>query len=142
MLELWHYPVLILTAFAAGFVDSIAGGGGLITIPALLSCGLPPHIALGTNKLQASFGSGSAAWHYSQAGAVSLKDCRFGFVLTLAGAAIGAWLVQQLDASVLRRAIPVLLLGVAAYMLIRPKVGEKDVHPRMSRTVFDVVFGL
>jgi uncharacterized protein len=142
MLELWHFPVLMLAAFVAGFVDSIAGGGGLITIPALLWCGVPPQYALGTNKLQASFGSGSAAWHYAQAGAVSLKDCRRGFVITMVGAAFGAWLVQQLDPSFLRRAIPVLLIAVAVYMLVRPSLGEDDAQPRMSRGPFDVLFGL
>lgn len=142
MLEPWHYPLLVLTAFAAGFVDSIAGGGGLMTIPALLACGLPPQLALGTNKLQASFGSGSATWHYAQAGAVALRDCRRGFLITLGGAAAGAWLVQQVDPSFLRRAIPILLIGVAVYMLVRPTVGDQDVHPRMPRGWFDLVFGL
>lgn len=142
MLEWWHYPLLVLAAFAAGFVDSIAGGGGLITIPALLSCGLPPSLALGTNKLQASFGSGSAAWHYAQAGAVSLPDCRRGFLITVAGAALGAWCVQQVDPQFLRRAIPALLIGVALYMLLRPQLGDQDVQPRMKRGWFDLTFGL
>ena len=54
------FPALFATGLAAGWVDSIAGGGGLITLPVLLSVGLPPQMALGTNKLQATFGSGSA----------------------------------------------------------------------------------
>ncbi len=53
--------VLILAAFAAGFVDAIAGGGGLITVPVLLLCGLSPAQALATNKLQGTFGAGTAA---------------------------------------------------------------------------------
>src|SRR3954464_11834788 len=99
----WIYPILFLTGLSAGFVDSIAGGGGLITVPVLLSLGLPPRDALGTNKLQASFGSGSASWHYAQAGTVALADCRFGFVVSAASAFAGAWLVRQLDPGVLRR---------------------------------------
>ena len=67
MFNLWHLPLLFLTGLVAGFVDSIAGGGGLITVPVLLSFGLDPQQALGTNKLQATFGSGSASWHYAQA---------------------------------------------------------------------------
>lgn len=62
----YWYPLLFLAAFTAGFVDSIAGGGGLITVPLLLSAGLPPLDALGTNKLQASFGSGSATWQLGE----------------------------------------------------------------------------
>ena len=67
----WALAVMFATGLAAGFVDSIAGGGGLITLPVILSLGLPPQFALGTNKLQATFGSGSAAWHYAHAKIVS-----------------------------------------------------------------------
>lgn len=51
-------------ALVAGFIDAVAGGGGMLTVPALLSLGLPPHIALGTNKLAATFASSTAAWSY------------------------------------------------------------------------------
>src|SRR5512138_712055 len=103
MLGPWHIPLLFGTGLAAGFVDSIAGGGGLITVPVLMSLGLGPKEALGTNKLQATFGSGSAAWHYSSAGTVEFKDCARGFVCSLIGAALGAVAVQQLDPSFRRR---------------------------------------
>ncbi len=142
VLELWHYPLLFVAALAAGFVDSIAGGGGLITIPVLLSLGLDPQSALGTNKLQAPFGSGSAAWHYAQAGAVPLRDCVRGFVFSIIGAAMGALVVQQLEPSFLRRFIPVLLVAVAAYMLFKPRLGDRDLHPRLARGWFDLTFGL
>src|SRR5437868_6378811 len=133
MIAAWQYPVLFVTALAAGFVDSIAGGGGLITIPVLMSLGLAPQDALGTNKLQASFGSGSASWHYAQARTVRLKDCTFGFAVSALSALAGAWLVRQLDPGFLRRAIPVLLGAVAVYMLFKPRLGHEDLHPRMPR---------
>ena len=62
IIELWQVALLFATGLVAGFVDSIAGGGGLITLPVLLSLGIDPKLALGTNKLQATFGSGSAAF--------------------------------------------------------------------------------
>ena len=102
MIELWQLPLLFAVGLAAGFVDSIAGGGGLIALPVLLSCGLDPRHALGTSKLQASFGSGSAAWHYARAGTVDLKDCRRGFALSMLGAALGTLAVQQLDPALLQ----------------------------------------
>jgi uncharacterized protein len=142
MLELWQYPLLFLAALAAGFVDSIAGGGGLITIPVLLSAGLDPQTTLGTNKLQASFGSGSATWHYAQAGTVKLNDCVRGFLVTLVAAALGAIAVQRVGPEVLRKAIPILLVAVAVYIIFKPRVGEQDLHPRMPRFTFDVLFGL
>lgn len=142
MFNLWQLPLLFLAGLVAGFVDSIAGGGGLITLPVLLSFGLDPRHALGTNKLQATFGSASAAWHYAEAGTVPLKDCTRGFLLSLAGAALGTLVVQQVDPSFLRRAIPILLIGVALYLLLKPGLGAEDLHPRMARGTFDLSFGL
>jgi uncharacterized membrane protein YfcA len=138
----WQLGIMFATGLVAGFVDSIAGGGGLITIPVLLSFGLAPQDALGTNKLQATFGSGSAAWHYAAAGTVPLGDCIRGFIICFIGAALGTLAVQRVDPSFLRRAIPVLLICVAMYTILKPKLGEQDLHPRMSRSSFDLLFGL
>jgi uncharacterized membrane protein YfcA len=142
MHEPWLLALLFTTSLVAGFVDSIAGGGGLITLPVLLSCGLDPRLALGTNKLQAVFGSGSAAWHYAAAKTVPLKDCARGFALALIGAALGSLAVRELDRELLRRAIPVLLIAVALYTLFKPRLGAEDIHPRMRRGWFDMIFGL
>jgi uncharacterized protein len=138
----WAFPVFFLTGVVAGFVDSIAGGGGLITLPVWLSMGIHPKYALGTNKLQATFGSGSAAWHYARAGLVSWKESRLGAFFTLIGAAIGTLLVQQLDPAFLKHFIPILLLGIVAYVALKPRLGEKDIHPRMSEKKFYIIAGL
>jgi hypothetical protein len=142
MFEPWQLPLLFLTGLAAGFVDSIAGGGGLITLPVILSFGGDPQQALGTNKLQASFGSGSATWHYARAGVVDLRDCVRGCLLTFLGAALGTLGVQQIGPHILKVAIPLLLLAIAIYTLLRPQLGETDLHPRTSRFKFDLTFGL
>lgn len=140
--DYWQLLVLFLTGLAAGFVDSIAGGGGLLTLPVLLSIGLEPQHALGTSKLQATCGSGSAAFHYARAGAVDWRDCVRGFLITAAGAILGTMVVQQIRSDVLRRLLPVLLLAVAIYVLLKPKLGIQDYPPRMSRPRFDTLFGL
>ncbi len=142
MFEPWQWPLLFLTGMAAGFVDAIAGGGGLITLPVILSFGGDPQQALGTNKLQATFGSASAAWHYGRAGAVNLHDCVRGCMLTFVGAGVGTLGVQQVGPHVLKVAIPLLLLAVAIFTLLRPQLGERDLHPRMARFKFDFLFGL
>src|SRR5690606_8343080 len=64
---------LFLAALLAGFIDAIAGGGGMVTIPAMLLAGIPPLQVLGTNKLQAVFGSGAASWSYARGGHVDLR---------------------------------------------------------------------
>jgi hypothetical protein len=141
-LPLWLYPLLFLTGLAAGFVDSIAGGGGLITIPVLMSVGMPPQLALGTNKLQATFGSGSAAWHYGLAGLIDFNACRLGVLFTAVGATGGTLLVSRLPADLLRQAIPWLLAGLALYFIFQPKLGEADRTARFNANLFHLVFGL
>jgi len=139
---LWQLLALFGTGLAAGFVDSIAGGGGLLTLPVLLSLGLEPKYALGTNKLQATCGSGSAAFHYGRAGAVHWKDCVRGFMVTLIGAALGTAAVQSISTEILKRLLPPLLLAIAIYMLVKPELGKQDHAPRMPRSRFDLIFGL
>ena len=142
MTEWWQIALLLATGLIAGFVDSIAGGGGLITLPVLLNLGIDPKFALGTNKLQATFGSGSATVHYARAGAVNLSENRRACLLAFFGAASGSLLVQLLAPDFLKRLIPILLIVVAIYVWLRPQLGVKDIHPRMSRGKFDFLFGI
>lgn len=134
--------LLFGAAFVAGLVDSIAGGGGLITVPVLLGIGLPPQIALGTNKLQASFGSGSAMLHFVRAGTVKLGDCWSGIIWTAIGATLGVWGVQLLHATLLKQLIPWLLAAIAIYTLLSPRLGAEDSHARMKPGPFYLLFGL
>jgi uncharacterized protein len=141
-LKVWDLPLLFGTGLVAGFVDSIAGGGGLITLPVMLSLGGDPQLALGTNKLQATFGSASASWHYSQAGAVKLRDCWRACLFTFIGATVGTMGVRQIGPNTLKVVIPLLLIAVAVYSLRNPKLGEVDAQPQITRGRFDLVFGL
>lgn len=138
----WLYPVLFLTALFAGTADTIAGGGGLITVPILMSLGWSPQDALGTNKFQASFGSGSATIHFARAGAVSWRDCAWGILFTGIGAAAGAWAVGQVPADFLGRLIPWLLIAMAVYVLLSPSLGRTEGAPRMRPFAFHLLFGL
>ena len=136
------FPVLFLTGAVAGLIDAIAGGGGLITIPVLLGIGLPPQFALGTNKLQASFGSASAMVHFVRAGTVNLREAGAGVLWTAAGAILGSYTVQQIDPGFLKRCIPFLLLAILCYTIFTPKLGAEEVHPRVPRGCFYCLFGL
>ncbi|QEM69417.1 TSUP family transporter [Geobacter sp. FeAm09] len=135
-------PLLFLTGLVAGLVDSIAGGGGLITIPVLLGVGMPPQAALGTNKLQASFGSGSAMLTFVRSGTVRLDDCRAGIAYTAIGAALGTITVQMLDPALLRHAIPWLLVAIVLYTLLTPRLGYEDIHARVKPGPFFFAAGL
>lgn len=138
----WTYALLFAVGLVAGWVDSIAGGGGLIALPALLSLGLPVPLALGTNKFQSTCGALSATWHYLRGGLVDFRECRVGIAATLVGAAAGALAVQQVDSRQLGRLVPWLLAALLLYAIFRPAVGAQDHPPRVPPRWFYVGFGL
>ena len=130
--------LLFLAAILAGFIDSIAGGGGMITIPAMLLAGIPPLETLGTNKLQALFGSGSATLAYARAGQVSLGEQIPMAAASAAGAALGAILATVVPGDALKVALPFLLIAIALYFGFKPNIGDVDKHRRMSAFLFTV----
>lgn len=141
-IEFSYYFVLFFVAFFSGFVDSIAGGGGLITIPALISVGIPEHIALATNKLQSSFGSFTATLNFSLKGFINYKEIWIGIVFTFVGAVLGTTVVLFIDAKVLSYLIPILLFIILLYTIFSPKVGEEDRASRIKPNLFFIIFGL
>ena len=137
----WIYALLVATGMGAGLLDSIAGGGGLIALPMLLSLGMPATFALGTNKLQSLCGTTTAATHYVRSGVVDLRACRLGAALTLAGALAGTCAVQLLHSSFLVRLLPWLLAASFMYIALRPEVGRLERPPRLGTTAFYLIAG-
>jgi uncharacterized membrane protein YfcA len=130
--------ILILAAFVAGVVDSIAGGGGLVTLPVLLLVGASPVEALATNKLQGTFGSGTAMLAYSRAGHVRLKDqLGMAAISALAGAG-GALVAHLVPVEALRLIMPIILIGVAAFFALKPGLTDDARAARISPPVFAV----
>jgi uncharacterized membrane protein YfcA len=138
---IWLLPFLFVTGLTAGLIDSIAGGGGLITLPVLLAIGLPPKLALGTNKFQASFGSSTAVLYHVRHGVVDLRKARLGIGCTFMGAALGAWTVQQIHSDVLSGIVPFLLVGILLYTLLTPKLGEVHTFAKINERTFYIVAG-
>ncbi|UJF24775.1 TSUP family transporter [Suttonella sp. R2A3] len=130
--------LLLLTGIFAGFVDTIAGGGGMITLPALLMSGLPPDAALATNKLQGSFGTVSASVYFIRRGELDWRKILPGLIATIIGAGAGTLTVQFLPNQWLQTVIPILLLVVAFIFLFMPSVGEFDRDARMALPLFAV----
>ncbi|WP_457660844.1 TSUP family transporter [Sinorhizobium medicae] len=131
---------LFAAAFLAGFIDSIAGGGGMITIPAMLIAGIPPLETLGTNKLQSLFGSGSASIAYARHGHVNLREQLPMALMSAAGAVLGALLATVVPADILEAVLPFLLIGIALYFGFKPDVGDIDKHRRLSVFLFTITF--
>ncbi|WP_459873273.1 TSUP family transporter [Endothiovibrio diazotrophicus] len=141
----WITPELMALLFAAGlaagWIDAIAGGGGLIGLPVLLAAGLPPLPALATNKLQGSFGAFAATLHYARAGEIELRRAWPEALAALSGSLLGAWLVQGLDTAWLQRLIPLLLAAFALYFLLSPRVGDLDSQRRLGHVPFALLVG-
>lgn len=123
---------LFLVAVAAGFVDSIAGGGGLLTVPALLAAGLPPTAALATNKAQSTFGALTAAATYTRGGAVEPRRLLPPIVTVLVGSAVGTLVLTRIDSSRLEDLLPWLLLAVAAWVAFQPDLGKVETAARVQ----------
>ncbi|MBI3270814.1 MAG: TSUP family transporter [Planctomycetes bacterium] len=115
--------LLCLAGLAAGTVDAIGGGGGLISLPALLAAGIPPHLALGTNKAQSVFGSFASLLAYARAGMVERRRALLTFPLGFVGALAGARLVLWVPPETLRPLVLALLVFVLAVLLLRPTAG-------------------
>ncbi len=135
-------PLLFGAGLLAGTVDAIMGGGGLITLPVLLGVGIPPHLALGTNKFQASFGTSIATWRYYRQGWLSFKIMVLGMLPVLSGASLGALLSQYLSSVILSKLMPVLLILILIYTLFSPKLGIEERHPKVREITFYSVMGL
>lgn len=125
---------LAVAAFFAGAVDAIGGGGGLVTVPALLAMGLDPRVALATNKGQAVFGAVASFASYRRRGAMDEERIRVAFAAGFVGSALGALLLFAFRPEPLRPVIVVLLLVAVAVALVPrdklPKLAPK--HPSIA----------
>src|SRR3546814_626195 len=124
------FAFLIAVAFVAGTVDAMAGGGGLLTIPALMAAGVPPVSAPATNKLQSTVGHGAALLWLWGGGRVDL--CRFAWPAAgaFAGSVLGATAVQYAGADFLAAFVPILLIAMGLYFLLAPPMSSVDRHAR------------
>jgi len=138
----WMHPALFGVGAVAGFIDAIAGGGGLLTVPALLAAGLPAPLALGTNKFQSSCGTALATWNYARAGLIPWNRWFTGMAVTFAAAFAGAATVTFVDPAHLRRVIPFALASIALYTAFKPDLGTATRPARMNPLGFQVVLGL
>lgn len=128
--------LLVAAAFAAGFVDSIAGGGGLITLPALMLAGASPLQALSTNKVQGVFGAATAALAYARGGHVNPRVQLGSAAIAFGASCLGAALVSHLPTQALRLGLPVLLIAIALFFALKPGLGDADRHARLTPAVF------
>lgn len=131
--------ILATVASFAGFIDAIAGGGGLLTIPAMLLANIPPVMTLGTNKLQACAGSLTASWTMIKKGVVNLKHIKTAIITAFIGSALGTIAVQLSPPDMLEAMIPFLIAGIGIYTLFAPNLSDisKQAKPaKVSETTW------
>ena len=124
--------IIILLGFLAAFIDAVVGGGGLISIPALLAVGMPPYTALGTNKLASGFGSLTSAFRFLRSGNVDLKIVGklfpFVFVFAIGGASIATFLPSEL----LKPVVIVILTIVMIYTIMKKDWGNVRTFTKLT----------
>ncbi|MFI6737305.1 sulfite exporter TauE/SafE family protein [Nonomuraea sp. NPDC050451] len=132
--------VLLVAAAGAGWVDAVVGGGGLVQLPAILMTGLPTVEAMATNKLSSVFGTTSAAVAYARSTKIDRQVALPGAGLAVLSAGLGASAAAAISAEVLRPVVMVVLLGVAAFVTLRPTLGAVPVpHLRTNGRVLAAV---
>lgn len=128
--------ILAGVAFFAGLIDSIAGGGGLLALPSLLIAGLDPVAALATNKLQGTFGTGSAVISYARQRHIDFRASLPMMVATFVGAVLGVLAVAIAPVKLLSAVLPLLMIAMAVYFVLSRRLSNEDARPRISRRRF------
>lgn len=141
-MEPWVIASLALAAFGAGLVDAIAGGGGLVTVPALLAAGLPAPVALATNKGQASFGAISSFASFWSRGGIDRKRAPLGFVFGFVGSLAGARVLLMVRPEPLKPVVLVLLMLAAAFIAWPRKPTKGEPHAWAMVALVPIAFGL
>ncbi|KDN25061.1 hypothetical protein MBO_05977 [Moraxella bovoculi 237] len=129
--------ILFFVALMAGFIDAMAGGGGLLTIPALLLTGMNPVAVLATNKLQACAGSFSASVTMIKKGLIHPKMMKIALLFAFVGSGIGTILVQLSPPEFLQKALPFVIGTVGIYTLFSPNLGKLETTPKMSQKSYE-----
>ena len=120
------FLLLMVVGVFAGFIDSAVGGGGLLRLPAMLAAGLPPHIALGTNKLASAAAAAIASAKYLQSGIVPRKAALIGWVLMILFSIVGTVAVLSVSADMLLGIVIVVLSALFFYVLVNPQFGKEE----------------
>ncbi|EKQ57500.1 MULTISPECIES: TSUP family transporter [unclassified Clostridium] len=121
-----QYIIVCPLVFLAGFVDAIAGGGGLISLPAFIFAGIPVHFAIGTNKMSASMGTVISTYRYAKKGYIKLKLAACSAICALIGSPIGAMISLKIDDLYFKILMLAILPVIAFYVLRKRNLNENE----------------
>lgn len=132
-----HFALLCVVGFFASMVDAIAGGGGIISLPAYLVFGIKPQMALGTNKFSGTASSLTSSFQYFRFRKTNFSLLKYLIPWSLLGSSLGVFVVLNIDQNKLRLILIVLIVSIGFYSLFSRKMGESNLYKGFSlRTLF------
>jgi len=132
MEEWYHYVLLIVVGFAVGFINTVAGGGTLLSLPVLIFLGLPPSVANGTNRVAIIFQTAFATAGFKSKGVSTFPFNAYLGASALIGAIIGASIAVDIDGAVFNKILAVVMIVVILILVFKPKTNLNDLHERLT----------
>jgi uncharacterized membrane protein YfcA len=136
-----YFAIMFMVALIAGFINVVSGGGGFLSIGALLISGLPPANALATNKIQALGSSLTSGIYFLRRGHINVQQHKFVFLAAFVGSALGTTLIQFIEPELLKKLLPVLIIAVALYFIFAPNLTEPKKKQQVSLFLFSLIGG-
>jgi len=130
--EWYHYILLIVVGFAVGFINTIAGGGTLLSLPVLIFLGLPPNVANGTNRVAIIIQTAFATAGFKSKGVTTFPFNAYLGASALLGAIIGARIAVDIDGAVFNKILAVIMIAVVLIIFFKPEINLKDVNERLT----------
>lgn len=137
-ITLTTYLIVCPFVFLAGFVDAIAGGGGLISLPIYMIAGLPAHNAIATNKLSSSCGTAIATWTFYKKGLFKIKNALPGIVMAILGSQLGARLSLIASAKILS-GIMIIVMPVTAFCIFNKKLFRDHEETKITKKMMFII---
>ena len=132
MEEWWHYPLLVIVGFVVGFINTVAGGASLISLPVLIFLGFPPEMANGTNRIPIAVQTATAAAGFKSKGVSVFKFSIYLGIAAMFGAAIGAYLGTIIDPDSFKTVLVIIMVGVLLILLFKPKMNHTEMIERIT----------
>lgn len=136
-----YFVIMFMVALVAGFINVVSGGGGFLSIGALLISGLPPANALATNKIQALGSSLTSGIYFLRRGHINVQEHKYVFLSAFIGSALGTTLIQFIEPDVLKKLLPILIIAVAIYFISAPNLSEPKRKQQISLFLFSLICG-
>jgi len=132
-MEQWyHYPLLVIVGFAVGFINTVAGGGSLISLPVLIFLGLPPSVANGTNRVAVVIQNMMGTAGFKSKGVSTFPFDIYLGVSALFGAILGAYIAVDIKGETFNRILAIIMVIVVMIILFKPKMKFEDLHEMMT----------